>query len=174
MSQDERPGDEEGQDELYAVFEALGGQLTWDELTRLLGSGEYRPALVRHVTLLLGGDATAADEVVRASFAALREAWNELGDPLQARTWLYRAVVDRAQSVRRRSVPQAAPGESAAGPDGLLALPYRQREAVVLRTYMGLSERQAAAAMSISTGAVRSHLARGMSSLRHRPGNDWA
>jgi hypothetical protein len=28
MSQDERPDDEEGPDELYAAFEALGGQLT--------------------------------------------------------------------------------------------------------------------------------------------------
>ncbi|SRR5216683_2336513 len=172
MSQDERPEDEEGQegqDELYAAFEALGGQLTWDELTRLLGSGEYHAALVRQATLLLGGDAAAADEVVRASFAALREASSQPGDPWQARAWLYRAVVNRARSVRHRSAPQAAPGESVGCPDGLLALPDRQREAVVLRNYIGLSERQAAAAMCISTGAMRSHLARGMSSLRHPP-----
>lgn len=33
MSKDERPGD--GQDELIAAFEALGGRLTWDEFMRL-------------------------------------------------------------------------------------------------------------------------------------------
>jgi hypothetical protein len=42
MSQDERPEDGEGQDELYAAFEALGGQLTWDELDRQLRSGRYQ------------------------------------------------------------------------------------------------------------------------------------
>lgn len=47
--------EEDRQAELYAAFEALGGQLTWDELTRLLGSDEYRPALVWQVMLLLGG-----------------------------------------------------------------------------------------------------------------------
>jgi DNA-directed RNA polymerase specialized sigma24 family protein len=51
----------------------------------------------------------------------------------------------------------------------LLALPVRQREAVALCKYTGLSERQAAAAMRISTGAVRSHLARGLLTLRHPP-----
>jgi DNA-directed RNA polymerase specialized sigma24 family protein len=128
------------------------------------GSGKYRAALVEQAALLLDGDAAAADEVVRASFADLEEAWNQLGDPPQPRLRLYRTVFDRAKSVRRnRSAPQAAP-------TGLLALPERQREAVVLRNYMGLSERQAAAAMRISTRAVRSHLARGMLSLRHLPG----
>jgi Acetyltransferase (GNAT) domain len=42
--------------------------------------------------------------------------------------------------------------------------------AVVLHSYMGLSEWQASEVMCISIGAVRSHLARGMSSLRRLPG----
>ena len=167
MSQDERPEDGEGQDELYAAFEVLGGQLTWDELDRQLRSGRYQAFLTRQATLLVGGDAVAADEIVRASLAALQEAWSQLDNPWQARAWLYRTVVDRARSARRyRDAPQAAPGEQAA----LLALPDRQHEAVVLRHLMGLSEKQAAAAMSISIGAVRSHLARGRSSLPPLPG----
>jgi DNA-binding NarL/FixJ family response regulator len=65
----------------------------------------------------------------------------------------------RARALRRNSsAPQAAPS-------GLLALPERQCEAIVLRNYMGLTERQVASAMNISIGAVRSHLARGMVSL---------
>jgi DNA-directed RNA polymerase specialized sigma24 family protein len=39
----------------------------------------------------------------------------------------------------------------------------------VLHSYLGLPAERAAEVMSISTGAARSHLARGMSSLRHRP-----
>ena len=51
MSEDERPEDEEGRDEL-AAFEALGGQLTWDELARLLGHGDGQ-ALSRALLALL-------------------------------------------------------------------------------------------------------------------------
>lgn len=60
-----------------------------------------------------------------------------------------------------------APGHEAighlareAGVCALRALPVRQGAAIVLRNYMGLSEARAAEAMNISTGAVRSHLAR--------------
>jgi RNA polymerase sigma factor (sigma-70 family) len=48
----------------------------------------------------------------------------------------------------------------------LSALPVRQREAVVLRYYADLSEAQIAAAMGISRGAVKSHVARAKDSLR--------
>ena len=48
----------------------------------------------------------------------------------------------------------------------LRSLPARQREALVLRYYGDLSDAQIAATMGISTGAVRSHAARAMSSLR--------
>ena len=186
VSHDEQP-EPEGQDELYAAFEALGGALTWDELTRLLGSDQYRPALVQQARLLLDGNGAAAEQVVQASFAALQEAWSRLGDPGQARVWLLRAIVNRSRSVRRHrdaggrgASPPAADGPGAAdqavgGPDldagagALGALPVRQREAVVLHTRLGLSRRQAAQVMGISVGAVSSHLARGMSSLRHPP-----
>ncbi len=49
------------------------------------------------------------------------------------------------------------------------ALPVRQCEAIILHTHSSLSRRQAAEVMGISVGAVSSHLARGMSSLRHPP-----
>jgi RNA polymerase sigma factor (sigma-70 family) len=48
----------------------------------------------------------------------------------------------------------------------LRTLPPRQREALVLRYYGDLSEAQIAEAMGISRGAVKSHTARAMSSLR--------
>jgi RNA polymerase sigma factor (sigma-70 family) len=51
----------------------------------------------------------------------------------------------------------------------VLALPARQREVVTLCKYTGLSEQQAAKEMRISKRAVRSHLARGLRTLRHPP-----
>jgi RNA polymerase sigma-70 factor (ECF subfamily) len=53
--------------------------------------------------------------------------------------------------------------------EALSALPARQREAVKLCRYAGLSERQAAAQMRISAGALRSHLNRGLQTLLHLP-----
>ncbi len=50
--------------------------------------------------------------------------------------------------------------------NALRALPTRQREAIVLRYYGDLSEAQIADAMGISRGAVKSHTARGISTLR--------
>ncbi|MEO1573377.1 MAG: RNA polymerase sigma factor [Pseudomonadota bacterium] len=45
-------------------------------------------------------------------------------------------------------------------------LPARQREAFVLRQLNGLSVEEAAAAMEVSTGSVKTHLSRAMSKLR--------
>jgi RNA polymerase sigma factor (sigma-70 family) len=186
MSQGDPPEEEDGQDELCGAFAALGGRLTWAELTRLLGSDEYYDAVVRLVTLLLGGKTAAAERVVQASYSALQHA-RRPDDPEKARVRLYREVVYRSRQVQRRQVviDRNAPlPASAASDDGhqasggnregrvcaLRALPVRQREAVVLHAYMDLSETQVAEVMGISTGAVRSHLARGMSSIRRLPG----
>lgn len=185
--EDERPGDDQGRDELIAAFTALGSPLTGDELMRLLGSYEYYGALVRLAALLLDGD-TAAEDVARDSLAALQHAWSRLGDPAKARVFVLQAVLNRSRSARRHraigdhntshAAPDAPGARHAAIGDldrepwisALRALPDRQREAVVLRTYMRLSQEQTAQAMGISTGAVRSHLARGMSSLLRPPG----
>ena len=45
-------------------------------------------------------------------------------------------------------------------------LPRRQREVLVLRYYVDLSEAQIADAIGISRGAVKSHASRGMAALR--------
>jgi DNA-directed RNA polymerase specialized sigma24 family protein len=174
MSDDERPGDERGQDELIAAFAALGGRLTGDEFMRLLGSAECYGNVVRLAGLLLAGDTAAAEQVARDSLAALQQAWSRLGDLGRARVYLYRALLDRTRSahwdraIGDRDTSQAALDAPAAGDPGrepwvcaLSALPYRQREAVVLHQYLGLSGEQAAQVMGISAGAARSHLARG-------------
>jgi RNA polymerase sigma factor (sigma-70 family) len=47
----------------------------------------------------------------------------------------------------------------------LAALPTRQREAVVLRHYLDLSERDTAEVMGVSAGAVKSYCSRGLTAL---------
>jgi DNA-directed RNA polymerase specialized sigma24 family protein len=186
VSEDRESG-EDGEEDLYVAFAALGGPLSRDELRQvprdkllgLLVSAEGHSALVRQASLLLGGDIAAAEAVVQDSVAALQDAWGRLGDLVKARLYLWQAVVNRSRSVRRRAragADRRGAGHGAidgadqeTGPCTLRALPDRQLEVIVLRSYIGLSEQQAAAAMGISTGAARAHLARGLASLQHPP-----
>jgi RNA polymerase sigma factor (sigma-70 family) len=93
--------------------------------------------------------------------------------------------VNRARSVRRHRAVEARhapiPVPDAAGADehamaaarrdevldALRELPERQREVIVLRYYLDLSEAQIAETLGISRGAVKSHASRGAASLRH-------
>jgi RNA polymerase sigma factor (sigma-70 family) len=80
-------------------------------------------------------------------------------------------VVDRIAPKRPPDTPSAEHGAialfgRAAVISSLRTLPARQREALVLRFYADMSEAQIADAMQISRGAVKSHTARAMQSLR--------
>jgi RNA polymerase sigma factor (sigma-70 family) len=73
-------------------------------------------------------------------------------------------------------VPHGAPADHgvlqgerrAAVLDALAALPTRQREVIVLRHYLDLSEADIAATLGISRGAVKSHASRAAAALRTR------
>ena len=47
-------------------------------------------------------------------------------------------------------------------------LPTRQREALVLRYFLDLSEAQTAEAMGVTGGAVKTHTARALTALRRQ------
>jgi RNA polymerase sigma factor (sigma-70 family) len=49
--------------------------------------------------------------------------------------------------------------------EALAALPARRREAIVLRFWLDLPEREIAVAMGVSAGTVKSHVSRGMAEL---------
>jgi RNA polymerase sigma-70 factor (sigma-E family) len=143
---------------------------------------EYR-SLVRMSAMLLG-DVGSAEEVVQDSFIAVHAAWRGLRDIDKGVHYLRRSVLNRSRSVlRHRAVvdkhmpapePDMPSAEHAAitrlqrtaVTTALRSLPARQREALVLRFYLDLSEEQVAAAMRISQGAVKSHTARGKAALR--------
>ena len=142
----------------------------------------YR-ALVRLAALLVR-DTQTAEEVVQDSFVAMHGGWQRLRDAEKALAYLRQAVVNRSRSVlRHRTVVdknlQKAPPDMPSAEHGALVLlerdavvaalrdlPDRRREAIVLRYYAELSEAEIAAARGISRGAVKSHTARGMASLR--------
>jgi RNA polymerase sigma-70 factor (sigma-E family) len=148
-----------------------------------LFTGHYT-RLVRVATVLLSEPWTAED-VVQDAFVGLYRGWDRLRSPEAAAGYLHRSVVNAARSQLRRRVvarryePAAPPDEVSAedtalarwrgGPlvAALRALPSREREVVLLRYYLDLSERQAADTLGISIGAVKAYGSRGLAALRN-------
>ena len=161
---------------------ARGGTSEADLAITAMYDAQYG-SLVRMAAVLLG-DIGAAEDVVQDSFIAVHAAWQRLRDINKAVPYLRRSVLNRSRSILRRRVvasrhepahepdmPSAEQGaiarlERSAVIEALRSLPARQREALVLKFYLGLSEEEIAAAMKISTGAVKSHTARGKAALR--------
>jgi RNA polymerase sigma-70 factor (sigma-E family) len=170
-----------GPDQLGAV---VTGPDQWTaELAVIeLYSMQYK-ALVRLAAMLVR-DTSTAEEVVQDAFIAMHDGWHRLKDADKALAYLRQAVVNRSRSVLRhrmvveKNAPKPAPDmpsaehgamallERSAVIAALRDLPERQREAIVLRYYADLSEAEIATAMRISRGAVKSHTARGMATLR--------
>ena len=143
---------------------------------------EHYVRLVRLSVLLLG-DVGRAEEVVQDTFVALHQRWSRLeGANLPA--YLRQSVVNRSRSNLRHlrvvdRQPPEAPGAEPGADDPVLAdsrrraviealaaLPRRQREVLVLRHYLDLSEREIADTLDISPGSVKTHASRGSAALR--------
>jgi RNA polymerase sigma-70 factor (sigma-E family) len=171
-------------DGAMAAVVAETDRWTADEAVTRLFATHYRQ-LVRLAALLLG-DAGAAEEVVQDAYVRLHQHWWRLREPDRALGYLRTSVVNGARSaLRRRAVARRYAEAQPPPPDvpsaestliehvdnaALLAalrrLPARQRETLVLRYYVDLSEAEIAEAMGISRGAVKSHAARGIAALR--------
>jgi DNA-directed RNA polymerase specialized sigma24 family protein len=128
---------------------------------------------------LLAADASMAEEAVQAAFAATHGSWRRLQGTDKALAYLQQEVVRQARSCRaaHSSQPEREPG---AFPNvrsdipetdaflvaALCALPARQREALVLRYYMGWPDARIADATGIRTRAVASLIEHGMALLQ--------
>lgn len=153
-----------------------------DRAVSALYATRYRP-LVR-LAVLLVDDMATAEEVVQDSFIAIHANWRRLQDIDKAAGYLRQCVVNRSHSVLRhrgvvdRNLQQSLPDMPSAEEEAmrllsrsavitaLHGLPPRQRQALVLRYYAGLSEAQIASTMGISKGAVKRYVSRAMSTLR--------
>ena len=140
--------------------------------------------LVRLAVLLLR-DQPLAEDVVQDSFVAMHRRWGRV-EPGSAPAYLRQTVVNRSRSALRHRavvarhqphpVPDGAPADHrllqterrARVLDALAELPTRQREVLVLRHYLELSEAEIATTLGISRGAVKSHASRGAAALRRR------
>jgi RNA polymerase sigma factor (sigma-70 family) len=128
------------------------------------------------------GPAEVAEDVAAEAFVRLYRRWDDVEDPLRyLRRSVRSLVVDefRRSDVARRHLHRVVDAEVApdrpleelvADSDELAAalrrLAPRQREAVVLRYGMDLSEADVARRMGVSAGTVKSSTSRALSSLR--------
>jgi len=142
---------------------------------------------VLRLAYLLTGDSSQAEDLVQDAFVRLAGRLVHLRDPAGFHAYLRITLVNLARSQFRRRrlerryaqrqqpptpVPEPDVSERAQMRVALLALPVRQRMAVVLRFYEDLSEAQTAELMHCGTGAVNSLVSRAMASLRTTIGED--
>jgi RNA polymerase sigma-70 factor (sigma-E family) len=158
------------------------GPLVTGTLVADLHRAEYRN-LVRLAQLLLD-DVGSSEEVVQDAFVALQLRWRTIREPEKAAAWLRSTVLNGARSqlrrrrVRERLLPRGGVSDGPPADRGALAadehrrvvaalrqLPRRQQEALVLRFYLELSERETADAMGVSAGSVKTHVHRGLAAL---------
>ncbi|WP_433188145.1 SigE family RNA polymerase sigma factor [Actinoallomurus sp. CA-150999] len=150
---------------------------------------EHHLELIR-MALFIVGDQPTAEDVVQDAFAAVHRRFDRLRDPRNALPYIRAAVLNGCRGVlRRRAIARRFGGayeppiwsaESAAllGEDrrevflALRSLPRRQREALVLRYYLDLSEAEIAEVMGVSRGTVKSTTSRALAALAGRLGED--
>ena len=137
------------------------------------------------LAVLLGAD--DPENVVAEAYYQIYRKWRRLRDVQAAEAYLRSTVCNltrmriRHLQVARKHVesPPELPDETVASAestallrddqrvliDALQQLPARQREALVLRHWLGLKESEIAAAMGISCGSVKTHTSRGLAAL---------
>jgi RNA polymerase sigma-70 factor (sigma-E family) len=140
--------------------------------------------LIRLAVVMLG-DRAAAEDVVQDAFAGLYRRWNHVSGKDRALGYVRASVLNGCRTrlrARVRDERLAAAGqdtlatasaeqavlvgeEYAAVLAALRRLPDRQREALVLRYYLDLSEPEIAASMGIGRGTVKSTTSRALAAL---------
>ena len=128
------------------------------------------------------GDQAEAQDIVQDAFLALYRRWGTLASPDAALGYLRTSVLNSCRTaLKRRSRPASYTGiqehlesaealaiqteEQRAVIAAVRRLPARQREAVVLRYYLDMTEDQAAQAMRVSRGTVKSATSRAIAAV---------
>jgi RNA polymerase sigma-70 factor (sigma-E family) len=151
----------------------------------------YRAHALRltRMALLLVGDQPSAEDVVQDAFLGLFRGLSRLSDPSRAVAYLRISVLNGCRSVLRarqrarlrgtatdNSAVWSAESAVVAGEErrdvlrAVAQLPRRQREVLVLRYFLGLSDSEIAADLGVSRGTVASTASRALASLARKAG----
>lgn len=143
---------------------------------------EHTPALLR-TAYLLTGSANAAEELVQDTLVRLYPKWHLVEEAELPLAYVRRALANAFVNQQRRAarrelayadLPERPDQRDAFGQVAdrdeiwarLAVLPERQRAALVLRYWEGLSDDDTANALGCRVGTVRSLISRGLATLR--------
>jgi RNA polymerase sigma-70 factor (ECF subfamily) len=133
---------------------------------------------------VLTGDRSESEDLAQDAFVRVLAAWDRVGTVDDPVGYLYRTALNGARSRYRRSVlavrrqlhPREPRDELDLAEDraeivrSLGSLTYKQRAAVVLLDLLDMTSDEAAAALGMSAGAVRTQASRGRAEMRRRKG----
>ena len=150
----------------------MGTDGEFDEAYERLAAIGYR------VAFRILGDRGDAEDVAQEALARAMVRWSSVAG--HAEPWVGRVATNLALTRWRRRRPSEqfserhdrahrsdpAPLDRLVLVTALVRLPRRQREAVALRYLADLSERDVAAALNTTVGAVKQHTHRGIARLR--------
>jgi len=147
-----------------------------------------RRAILEREAYLLLGDVHLAQDLVQTTLAKAYVSWRRVSGSQYPDAYVRRILINTNNSrLRKRRVREIltdtaveTPDAYAVPPEGadttrvdilraLMALPKRQRTAVVLRYWADLPEAEVAAAMGCSVGTVRSQSSKALAKLRGQP-----
>lgn len=142
--------------------------------------GDNSDGLLRTVYLMVG-DLHEAEDLVQETLFKVASGWPRISRMDHPMAYARRILVNLAlhgsskRSRHRAELKATPPAETAAQAarldiddqlfEALVALPPRQRAALVLRYFLELSEAEAAAALGCSLGTVKSSTSRGLKRL---------
>jgi RNA polymerase sigma factor (sigma-70 family) len=172
-------------DEPELVERARRGDLrAWESIVRIHQGIAFRTAY------LVTGSAADAEEAAQDGFVKAYRALGRFRRGAPLRPWLLRIVANEARNRRRsagrrerlalRAAVEDRPGDAVPSPEAALLageqreqllaavehLPDDQRDTVVCRYFLELSEEETAAVLRVRRGTVKSRLARGLERLR--------
>ncbi|WP_435796493.1 SigE family RNA polymerase sigma factor [Kitasatospora indigofera] len=175
-----RPVDRSVESTMTAVAAGTAG--TSEDLLTETYQAHYR-SLLRLAALLLD-DLSSCEDVVQEAFIRVHAARRRVREPEKTLAYLRQTVVNLSRSTLRRRIlglrllpkpmPDMASAEEGAYDalerDQLKAalggLQRRQREVLVLRYYVDMTEAQVADTLGISLGSVKAYGSRGLAALR--------
>ena len=149
--------------------------------------GAVSPRLVGALVLQTA-DRTDAEDITQEAMARAWSRWPEVSAMERREGWVFRVAFNLAASGRRRraagrrATARLAPvAEGRADPvadrldlrEALAGLPDRQRSAIVLRHYAGMSVADAAAVLGCAEGTIKSLTSQGLTGLRQALGRDY-